>query len=149
MSQQDETLAGENTILPTDTRFVLCEDVRQEENGKVTLVGVFAGDDVVLPANSTPGGALPSLAIFTIFGDGKGEFPLNATLQGPSGELSTHQYRANTLTVLEGVNSVVVYKWVPFRISEFGTYIFTIELGEGKYPYRFNVITAAPAPHAN
>ena len=71
--------------LPTRAAYVLlCEGIRQEVGGKVTLLGVFAGNRLEIPRDV----AFPAtlvLGFFAVFLDGEGEY------EGTGIELSTHR----------------------------------------------------------
>lgn len=47
-----------------DLTVILCEDIREERHGKISLMGLFAGAAIVLKATDDASHRIPSLAIF-------------------------------------------------------------------------------------
>ncbi len=81
------------TVLPKQARFLLAEAIRDEAAGKVSLLGLYSTDEVVvqgpLPAvvpEGMHGVALQSLAILVIFVDGYGEFHVKFEFYDPDGK---------------------------------------------------------------
>jgi hypothetical protein len=71
---------------PSDARalFLLCESVRQEQNSKLTLLGLYTGGELLVPLD-TKLVTLQSLGILFIFYDGEGTFSPTLNLFAPSG----------------------------------------------------------------
>ncbi len=67
-------IPDDRTLRPTHAPYVLlCEGIRQEVGGKVTLLGVFAGNRLEIPRDV----AFPAtlvLGFFAVFLDGEGEY---------------------------------------------------------------------------
>jgi hypothetical protein len=62
-----------------DVKFILCEDMRQETSGKVSLAGVYPGEKIVLLRN-TPGFALDdNIAVLRL--------TFVAFIRGPEGDV--------------------------------------------------------------
>jgi hypothetical protein len=38
-------------VLPTRVKFLLCDDVRAESSGKITLVGLYPDDKILVQIN--------------------------------------------------------------------------------------------------
>ena len=128
-------------IYPTDakTLLLLADDVRQEVDGKVTLMGYMPGDTLTLgpqPPTSAPQEALQSLAMIVVFQDGAGEFELLVSLIGPDGKdrfagSVKQTVRKNTDGAMN-VNLVMRPMFV-----HVGTYHLTVSLDDRTYKRSF------------
>jgi len=76
---------------PTDakTQFLICENVRQEAAGKLSLMGFTASSNLLLNQSSVPTPNAPTsitLALLFIFTDGEGTFDGWIEIKNPKGE---------------------------------------------------------------
>jgi len=62
--------------------FLLCEDVREEVNNKISIIGVFRNDDIVLQENIL----VPSLMAVLFARGGEGSCETRVSLTDPKGE---------------------------------------------------------------
>jgi hypothetical protein len=62
--------------------FLLCEDVREEVNNKLSIIGVFPNDDVVLQKNIV----IPSLMAVLFARGGEGSCETRVSLTDPKGQ---------------------------------------------------------------
>ena len=62
--------------------FLLCEDVREEVNNKLTLIGVFPNDDIVLRKDVV----IPSLMAVLFARGGEGTCETRISLTDPKGQ---------------------------------------------------------------
>ena len=137
-------------IVPTLQASVICEDVRQENNGMQSLVGVLN----VIPAAKVPVGLL-KLALWTRWVGGLGAFKQNARILAPDGQtvLGEAAVDFELKDVIGQATNVNFFAGVQFK--EFGTYTVEISLGDKVViHYPFHVLQtqqqAAPAaPAAN
>ena len=137
-------------IVPTLQASVICEDVRQENNGMQSLVGVLN----VIPAAKVPVGLL-KLAIWTRWVGGVGAFKQNARILGPDGTTVIGEAAVDfeLKDVIGQATNVNFFAGVQFK--EFGSYTVEISLGDKvAIHYPFHVLQtqqqAAPAsPAAN
>lgn len=108
--------------LPTDARtlFLVCEDVRQEINNKVSLMGVFIGGDIIITREEATGKpALPICFVF-VFRDGAGQFDAKFTVTSPSGkEIATVEM--GKVEKKEGAMTLCP-KILPFFVEEYGDF---------------------------
>lgn len=103
-------------MAPIDIRSVIvCDDVRQEDNGKSLLIGVYVGD-IVLPR-------LPSALRLAFYFVGIGrepsgpmEFKIKHSLK--NGEHHTVKAQAVIEGAEAGRNGTVVFTGVPFNFDE-------------------------------
>jgi hypothetical protein len=132
-------------IVPTLQASVICEDVRQENNGMQTLVGVLN----VIPAANIPVGLL-KLAIWTRWIGGVGAFKQSVRILAPDGTtaLGEAAVEFEMKDVIGQATNVNFFAGMQFK--EFGTYTVEISLdGKEMIHYPFHVLQAqqqAPAP---
>lgn len=136
-------------IVPTLQASVICEDVRQENNGMQSLVGVLN----VIPAAKVPVGLL-KLAIWTRWVGGVGGFKQKARIVAPDGTtvLGEAEVAFELKDAIGQATNVNFFAGVQF--NDFGTYKVEIFLGEKEViHYPFHVVQIqqqqpAPAPAA-
>jgi hypothetical protein len=73
-----------NKSLPKSdgSSFLLCEDVREEVNNKLSIVGVFPNDDIVLQKDIL----IPSLMVVLFARGGEGPCETKISLTDPKGQ---------------------------------------------------------------
>jgi hypothetical protein len=73
-----------NKSLPQSdgSSFLLCEDVREEVNNKLTIIGVFPNDDIVLQKDIV----IPSLMAVLFARGGEGTCETRISLTDPKGQ---------------------------------------------------------------
>lgn len=120
---------------PNDVRFLLAEDFRTETGKKLTLLGVYAGDDINLGGEAA-GQALASLIVLIIGRGALGKFEAKVEIRNPSKELMFDPVN-NTLEIVEEQNFVIPLKISPFPIPQLGEYTVTLFLDDRSYPYHF------------
>lgn len=137
--------------IPSDSGlvFLVCDDFRQEQGGKCTLLGVY-GNTVVVEKDEKgqqlPGDhALPSLAFYLAFSDGDGEFEAALELTDPNGQsLLPSNARQTVLKKSDGWLTIA-FKMMPFPVIE-GTYTLRLMLDDQQYTRGFVVRLAPPSP---
>ena len=79
--------------LPKRVQFLLAESVREEVGGKLTLLGYFTGNDIIMhnpmPATIPKGAkgiALSNLTILATFFGGSGTYNAEVAVYDPSGK---------------------------------------------------------------
>ncbi len=133
--------------LPTENGivFLICDDLRQEQGGKTTLLGVY-GDTVMVeePAGGTPGGEpiLPSIACYFAFSDGEGEWVGELQVIGPDGKELLPPGATQPMVKKEAGWMAVAFKIMPFKALP-GTYSVLIRLDGKEYVRKFNVQMAS------
>ena len=131
--------------LPTKIQFLLADAVRQEALGKLSLLGLYSGDVILLTGplpKTLPEGqqalAIPSLAILATIMDGHGTFPTTGRLIDPNNKT----FAAGPVQPVTKTNSGpfnYILPMVPFPVTAFGTYRFELTIKGKKYTYRFVV----------
>jgi len=131
-------------VFPTLQASVICEDVRQENNGMQSLVGVLH----VIPAAATPVGML-KMAIWTRWVGGIGKYKQSARLLAPDGKtvLSESAVEFEMKDVLAPATNVNFFAGMQFK--EFGVYTVEISLNDEKiiaYPFHVIKVQQPAAP---
>ena len=131
-------------IVPTLQASVICEDVRQENNGMQSLVGVLN----VIPAAKIPVGLL-KLALWTRWVGGVGTFKQNARILAPDGKTVIGEAAVDfeLKDVIGQATNVNFFAGVQF--NEFGTYTVEISLGDKEvihYPFHVLQVQQQAAP---
>ena len=133
-------------IVPTIQASVICEDVRQENNGMQSLVGVLN----IIPATNIPVGLL-KLAIWTRWVGGVGKFKQNVRILAP--DTTTLVGEAEVEFELQDVigQATNVNFFAGIQFNQFGSYRVEILLNDKvvlHYPFHVLQIQqqAAPAP---
>jgi hypothetical protein len=138
---------------PEHSIFLLCDDIRNEEGKKLSLLGVYAGGDIQVaitptlnPVSEAPP-MLASLAIFVSFLDGLGKCQYRLQLEDPDGKHLIPDGPAQSAEKLHEGSMNVIAKWVPFPIK-IGKYTFTVFLDERPYRWIFEIkkVTSAQSP---
>lgn len=127
------------------TIFLVCEDVRQEINDKISLQGVFGGrtislDDSVKPAIAGADWLMSSLAFYICFNDGEGEYISEFQLINPDGKniLETQDTKREIIINKYGANYIFRINGFPIKI---GTYKIVLLLDGKDYRETFSVIS--------
>ncbi len=133
------------TLLPKQLRFLLADAVREETGGKLTLLGLYTGDEVVLQGTlpvDTPKGmkgiALQGLTILVLIVDGYGEFNVQIQVYDPTGA-PIGESSKDTLVKVKDVPQNMLLPITPFPVRAFGRHRLEIQLNNRKYEYLFTV----------
>lgn len=133
-------------VYPKNIQFLLADHVRQEEGGKLSLLGFYSGDAVLLKGplpeeipEGMEGIALPGLTIVAVVRDGHGSFNSAIHLYGPNGKELGEGVKGHALDKAKDGTANLLVPIQPFPIPEFGMYRVLLELGKHEYEYRFRV----------
>jgi hypothetical protein len=100
--------------------FLLCEDVREEVNNKLTIIGVFPNDDVILRKDIV----IPSLMAVLFARGGQGSCETKVSLTDPKGQ-----------TVIESPKQTVVLEKNKNHLAAIR--VLAPELTVGQYTIKF------------
>lgn len=115
-------------ILPTKekTRFLICDDIRQEVGDKLSFIGVYTGGDIVptpVPQSVNAGAAPPalsSLSCYFGFTDGEGDFPCKILIKSPNNQ-SLAEYDFGNIKKERDKVINIIFRISPFPLTP-GTY---------------------------
>lgn len=125
------------TVYPTesDVTFILCDEVRQEVHGKLSLMGVYAGGDVLLEKDLASTSL--RLSFYWAFESGLGPYDWQMIVTAPSGSRFFETPVGQTENTLDGqIVLVVVFIHTGF---EQGTYKVTVRLNGREYTRHIRV----------
>jgi hypothetical protein len=100
--------------------FLLCEDVREEVNNKLTVIGVFPNDYIVLQKDVL----IPSLMAVLFARGGEGSFETRVSLTDPKGQMVIESPKQITILEKDKVHLAAVRVLAP-------------ELALGQYTIKF------------
>lgn len=122
-------------IVPTLQASVVCEDVRQENNGMQSLVGVLN----LIPATKVPVGLL-KMAVWTRWIGGVGKFKQKARIVAPNqSTLAEAEVEFDLQDPVGQATNVNFFAGMQFK--EFGTYTVEISLdGKPVIHFPFHVV---------
>lgn len=134
-------------VYPKDLQFLLADAVRQEDGGKLTVLGLYTGEAVLLkePLPKTlpegmKGLALPGLTILATARDGHGSFNFSFKLYGPDGKSLGKGIVGAKLEKQKFAPANLLIPVQPFPISGFGTYRAVFKLSkQHEYEFKFRV----------
>ena len=111
-----------NKSLPKSdgSSFFLCEDVREEVNNKLSIIGVFRNDDIVLQKDIV----IPSLMVVLLARGGEGPCETRISLTDPKGQ-----------TVIESPKQTVVLE--KGTVYPAAVRVLAPELTVGQYTIQF------------
>src|SRR4029077_1966375 len=92
--------------------FFLCEDVREEVNNKLSIIGVFQNDDIVLQEDIV----IPALMAVLFARGGKGPCETRVSLTDPKGQTLIESPKQTVVLEKEKVHLAAVRLLAPQRM---------------------------------
>jgi len=141
------------TATPTAAKryplFIICEDIRAEVGGKISLIGAYLGYSITLSGDmpkDAPAGAIPALPALSfalaIFGEA-GTYPCKAQITAP-GNKEYPERDLGTATLAVPQTHVLVLREQPFPVAAWGTYSVRFQVGSDSYSFEFDIVHASP-----
>lgn len=129
---------------PTDaaTQFLICEAVRQEQGGKLSLLGLFPDGKILVPPE-TKKVTLPLVCVF-IFQDGVGSFSSKVSVIAPSGAFMVNDEPFDDVEKRPDGPFIALVHIMPFQTEEFGTFTVRLRLDENSYKRTFTIYPRKP-----
>lgn len=129
--------------------FLLCEDIRSELHGKVTVVGLFPGGKVLLlkSPKKVKGfvGQVNQLAILAMIQGPNGNFPVSLVLTSPTNE-TVLDGNLGPVPLTEGRTGIIAFRMAPFMVPAFGTYRAAFTVGDKVLPFEFQIEGVSSLP---
>ncbi len=136
--------ASEPVMLPDLQSSLLCDDVRQERNGKFMLIGLFD----VLGVTAFPG-VFQRICLVNRWCCGRGAFTQQSRLVGPDGERVASGQEVQVRLPSEEATATSVEIFLNVRLPTPGVYWVEVLL-EGdlrlRYPLQARLVASPPAP---
>lgn len=133
---------------PTTTHILVADDIRQEQGGKLTLVGVYSGNNIIFelpenaPANARP--VLPALSVYAAFLDGEGEYSARIDLLSPSDQILVSAGPFPAKKSLDE-NMILNCRWAPVNFPQDGKYTIKVSLDDREFKYVLDVKESSPS----
>lgn len=127
--------------LPSAPHFLLADNIATQDGGKLLVVGLYAGNEVVLRGTMPTGNviALPGLYILATFMDGAGEFDVDFRMSAPTGKLLGKVKSILKVNLIQGKSQNIIMPVVPFHIIAFGRYQVELQMDKQTFKYEFAV----------
>lgn len=127
--------------------FLISEEVRSELNNKISVVGLYAGDVVVILKGARPEGipedtpfGLDRLTILAIITEAaEGELDLKGKIINPSGEVDQEDIPLGKAIARKGLSNTVVIEMKPFIVKVSGTFKFELSVNQEKFIFPFEI----------
>ena len=124
--------------------LLVCEDVRIETHGKLTLTGFYPARKIVVQQgdprpDGEPAAALEVISLLLIAQGGHGSFAGRIVLFNPDGSQALEASLGNVELVAEGTGSIIG-KLRPFVVKAFGTHRLTLWLDDRSYDQSFDIM---------
>jgi len=143
--------------LPQTVRFLLCDDVRPEATGKVSIIGLYPAD-VIMVRNMD--GQVPPEGLVTVLGqiaiaclalNGNGTYTAGVAITGPSGQ-NMLSGSLGEFTLARDRNATLIVQSTNLAVPEYGKYTLILTIGKREYPFEFNIVQAPDSivtPHVS
>ena len=126
--------------------FLISEEIRLELNNKITVVGLYAGDVVVIikverpegMPEDTPSGLDRLTILATITEADEGELDLKGRIINSSGEVG-EEIPLGKATVRAGLSNAVVIEMKPFIVKVPGIFKFELFVNNENYLFPFEI----------
>ena len=121
---------------PAKVTFILCEIARTEADGKLSLFGIYVGEEIsVNGAASNPSVPIPALAPVFLIDDGEGTFDSVVEITGPIGNPIRLPMTVNLKPKIRGAVAGQIFG-LPLSA---GQHKVDLVLDGTHYPFKFNV----------
>jgi hypothetical protein len=127
--------------LPSNYDVILCEGVREEKRNKLTLNGVFLGDDVIIQAG-TPVESIKLMLTYIIrFKNGAGSWNASWKVIDSEGETLTPDNKVIEFTKKKDSYAILAIQFAGHKVKNMGKHslIITLDDGEEEYTYDYNI----------
>jgi hypothetical protein len=126
--------------------FLIAEEVRPEANGKMSVIGLFAGDTIVVLKGKLPDGlpedtpaGIDRLTILVIVVDAYGPHSFKGRLIEPSGNLYQPEMVLGDADILKGNSHTLIVHLRPFIVRQPGVFVFEFFVDDVKFTFPFEV----------
>ena len=133
-------------------KFLMAEEFRPEPNNKITVLGLFAGETLILNKGPRPEGVpedapigLERLAFMLIISDLDGTHDFKGSIFDPNGQaMSFEQQLGEGIMIEKGMSHIIINEVKPFIIKAAGTYTFVLHVDDNQEKFSFEIRLAEP-----
>jgi hypothetical protein len=127
--------------------FLLAEEVRSEVSGKLTILGLYPGDVIVLLKGARPAGVSPDtpsgiermVILAVITGAPEGLHKLKGRMLNPAGEAEIPEIALDDAIAKSGQSHTAIIEFKPFMINQLGIFNFELFIDDTKFTFPFEV----------
>lgn len=137
--------------LPKAPQFLVADTVIQESGGKLNIIGLYPGGEVVLQGElpkevpkGVQGLALQGLTVVILLVDGYGKIEGKINFYDPAGKQFGKGISIEAEKRKEQAHSIIL-PVIPFPITAFGRYRVELQLNDRAYEHFFTVRHSDPA----
>lgn len=127
------------SVKDSDISFFICDDVRHEEGGKLSLIGVSPNNRTTLTGWKARAAdvALSKLCLFFNFTTGEGEASARFEVFTPSGKLLISGEEGFKKNLGDATTFVIALS--PFKVDEVGSYVIKMTMTGQVYERTFQL----------
>lgn len=132
-----------------DARFLLCEDIRAEALGKISLIGVYVGERVVVwplpgrkPTDTKDVAQIGPLAFVVVVSGPSGKYKTAFELVNPDGKRWGSK-QLGKLEIKDDAASLLATRALQMLVPKFGQYVVRFSLDGSRFDFPFQI---TPAP---
>jgi hypothetical protein len=122
--------------------FIVCENVRQETYGKLSLLGFFGAEEIRVD-RALPFPAAFPLAFVFVLREGEGNFKVEIELHNPVGDVLFKSDLPNAVKLPER-NHTITVNFTPFIVPTPGIYSVVLKLDGHEFTRRLNIRVGSP-----
>lgn len=125
--------------LPTKYDVILCEDVREEKGKKLTILGFFVGDDIIVPSDIPKEKINLKLTFLTRLKDGEGKWQAAWRILSPDGSILVPAEKLGEVEKFEGKHVLIAIQHLVHKVSEFGMHKFVLTLEDKDFEFEYEI----------
>lgn len=121
--------------------FTVCEDIREEVGGKVSLMGVYPGALInVQGEGAEVGRAIPSLCFYILLSGVTGKCAISVSLSGPNGSIGKEARQDVEIPPKTKFHAIQL-KFTPFKLQGLGDYKVLVSLNSWAREFPFKIVS--------
>ena len=136
-----------------NVKFIIAEEVRPEANNKMSIMGLFPGDVIIVVKGNRPEGipadtpaGIERLAILVMVNETVGLHKFKGRIIQPSGQAYNEFASLGEATIKKGFAHTVLIEVKPFVVKEIGMFSFEFFVDDLKYVFPFEVREQVESP---
>lgn len=128
-------------------KFFLAEEIRPEAGGKMTVLGLFPDDRMVLTKGTSPEGIPPEtprgiekLVLLISIGEAPNKkLKYKGTITAPDGVLYKPEFPLGEGRIEKGSSHSIVLEFKPFILKSMGVYVFNFYVNKEVFTFPFEI----------
>lgn len=128
-------------------KFLVAEEMRPEAGGKLTILGLFPDDNIILTKPAYPEGVPPEtprgiekiVFLVSVSDAPNRKLKFKVRITDPSGELYKPEMQLGEERIVKGTSRSFIIEVKPFVISLMGVYVFDFYVNKEIYSFPFEI----------